>query len=43
MKTAIPNKKVIESVDEKEEPNWPVIIPILVVMAGLMLAFYFIY
>lgn len=43
MKTAIQNKNIIDPSDEREEPNWPVIIPILVVMVGLMLAFYFMY
>ncbi len=43
MKTAIQNKNIIDTSDEREEPNWPVIIPILLIMAGLMAAFYFIY
>lgn len=43
MKTAIQNKKGVDPIEENDEPNWPVIIPILVVMVGLMLAFYFMY
>ncbi len=43
MKTVIQNKKGVDPLEETEEPNWPVIIPILVVMVGLMVAFYFMY
>lgn len=42
MKTELKNK-VNNPVEEKEEVNWAVVIPILVVMVGLMVAFYFLY
>ncbi|WP_262895948.1 hypothetical protein [Marivirga aurantiaca] len=43
MKTEVSNKKGADPMDEQEEVNWPVVIPILIVMVGLIAAFYFMY
>ncbi|GAA5036425.1 hypothetical protein GCM10011506_30530 [Marivirga lumbricoides] len=42
MKTEVKNK-VNKPIEEIEEANWAVVIPVLIVMAGLMIAFYFLY
>ncbi len=43
MKTEVSNKKGADPMDEQEEVNWPVVIPILIVIIGLMAASFFIF